>query len=92
MAKNNIQNFRLNEEKDKEIIELLDMSSNASGLIKNAILFYKKAIDRNLVFEPSLDKEDAWSKVFDDAVPLNLIKDSKENIKEDLKKKLKTGM
>ena len=80
--------MRVNDEKEKDIIDFLELSNNKSRLIKNALIFYKKAIDKNIVFDMTLEKEDAWDKIFDDGVPAGLFKDKKENVKELLKEEL----
>ena len=85
------KNFRMNDDnkRDIEIMEMLDKSYNESELIKNALYFYKKAIDKNVVLEATLSDNDMWDRVFENAYPLGLIKESKEMAKDKLKASIK---
>lgn len=85
------KNFRLNESeaRDLEVINFLEGARNESELIKNALIFYKKAIEKNVIFDTNISNEDMWDKIFETAVPLQLIKEDRERVKEKLIKQKK---
>lgn len=85
------KNFRLNEleARDLEVINFLEGARNESELIKNALIFYKKAIEKNVIFDTNINNEDMWDKIFETAVPLQLIKEDRERVKEKLIKQKK---
>ena len=85
------KNFRLNESeaRDLEVINFLEGARNESELIKNALIFYKKAIEKNVIFDTNINNEDMWDKIFETAVPLQLIKEDRERVKEKLIKQKK---
>ena len=71
------------------MINFLEGARNESELIKNALIFYKKAIEKNVIFDTNINNEDMWDKIFETAVPLQLIKEDRERVKEKLIKQKK---
>lgn len=82
------KNFRLNEEetRDIEVIEFLGKARNEADLIKNALLFYKKAIEKKVIFDTNICTEEMWDNIFETSVPLGLIKEDREDVKRKLLK------
>lgn len=85
------KNFRLSETeaRDLEVINFLEGARNESELIKNALIFYKKAIEKNVIFDTNIKNDDMWDNIFETAVPLQLIKEDREKVKEKLIKQKK---
>lgn len=80
------KNFRLNEAdgRDKEVIDFLNNVRNESEIIKNALLFYKKALEKKVIYDNNYNNESMWNDIFETAVPLQLIKKDREKVKKEI--------
>lgn len=85
------KNYRFNEkeQRDKEVLEFLESARNETELVKNALVFYKKAIEKRVVFDTNINSDDMWDNVFESAVALKFIEEDRDKVKKKLLKQLK---
>lgn len=84
------KNYRFNEDekRDKEVIDFLSSARNETELVKSALIFYKKAIEKRVIFDTNVINEDVWDNIFESAVPLKLVSEDRARVKAKIIKQL----
>lgn len=76
--------FSENNSRDKELLEFLKNAKNETELVKDALMFYKKAVEKRVIFDTNVMLDDTWTEVFDTAISLKLVSEDKEKVKASL--------